>query len=152
MSEDVANTKTDKLSNGEPARCSSAGYAAISVHEARQIGEGYQKDMVLILAYDHKSGRTHATTWGRGAADKAGAVNVRNLCLEAIGVCMAKGNTYQDFRYITEAERAKVVDALVRACRAADHAIASVMAQRDGITDQLLGDVRENLKAAIEAA
>lgn len=44
------------------------------------------------------------------------------------------------------------VDRLVRACMAADHAIGSVMACREGITDTLLQDVRDALRSAIETA
>jgi response regulator of citrate/malate metabolism len=43
-----------------------------------------------------------------------------------------------------------VVDQLIDACRAADHAIGSVMAVRDGISDELLQEVREALQAAMQ--
>ncbi|WP_149496221.1 hypothetical protein [Roseiconus lacunae] len=131
---------------------SSAGYAAIPVSVARAIGEDYRKDWVVILAYDHESQRTHATTWGRDPADKEGAVRVRDKCLETIGADMSDATTHQDYRFASEGERAKIVDDLVRACRAADHAIASVMAVRDGIPNEELQGVRDAIKAATDAA
>lgn len=144
-------TTPDK-SESEHGSGASPCYANIPVSVARGIGEKYRKDCVVVLAYDHASQKTHATTWGREATDKAGAVTVRDKCLEAIGVETSGGTTFQDYRFVSEGERAKIVDDLVRACRAADHAIASVMAVRDGITDDALQNVRDAIKAATKAA
>jgi len=116
MSEDVANAKTDELPSGSPLGVHPPGYAAIPVSVARGIGEDYRKDCVVILAYDHASQKTHATTWGREPSDKEGAVRVRDKCVAAIGAGMSDGTVYQDYR--REGEAAQTVDRLSAACRA----------------------------------
>ena len=126
---------------------SSAGYAAIPVSVARVIGEDYRKDCVVILAYDHESQKTHATTWGREPADKAGAVAVRDKCLEAICVDMTGGTTYQDYRFLPEGERAKIVDGLIKSCRELLAATNPLTGPPDD-----MDKIRKRAYAAIEAA
>ena len=91
-------------------------YKPIPVDTARQIAADCNKDIIVILAYDHETETTHSTTWGRDPKDKEAAVDVRDICLESIGVTKDK-TTYQDYRFIKEGERAQIVDELVAACR-----------------------------------
>ena len=94
-------------------------------------------------------------TWGRDADDKEAVVKARDVCLERLGPMADLGairQNHQDYRTIEAGERAKVVDELVRCCRAADCAIASVMAHREGITDLALQHVREAIAKAVEKA
>ena len=139
MSEDVK-------SPGDSGSVASHCYAAIPVDVARGIGEEYRKDCVVILAYDHESNKTHATTWGREPADKEGAVNVRDKCLAAIGVT-GEGTTYQDYRFVSEGERAKIVDALVKSCRELIEATNPLMEQPDD-----MHRIRKEAQTAIEEA
>jgi hypothetical protein len=46
----------------------------------------------------------------------------------------------------------KVFDDLIRACKAADHTIASIIAVREGIPDDQLQDIRSFIQKAIESA
>lgn len=124
----------------------------IPVHVARMIGLDYSRDMVVILAYHRNSEVTTTVTWGRESADKEGAANVAQRCAELIGCDASTYKPHQDYRFISEGERAAIIDGLVKACQAADHAIASVITFRGGITDECLEDVRCALKAACEKA
>lgn len=126
------------------------GYAAIPVSVARSIGQDYRKDCVVILAYDHATSRTHATTWGREPSDKAGAVHVRDKCLEAIGGVMTPGTVYQDYR--REGERAKVVDALARSCRELVQAMRDYEMDVDIDQPRKHREMMKRAQAAIEAA
>lgn len=92
-------------------------YQPVPVSAARAIGEDFAKDCVVILTFDHASNKTHATTWGRSASDKEGAVQVRDKCLVSIGVDMSDGITHQDYRFTEQGKRAQIVDALVASCR-----------------------------------
>ena len=124
-------------------------YTPIPVAVARDIGLNHRKDMVVILAYDHDSERTNTVTWGHSPEDKAAAATVADVCAKAAGADISTRESHQDYRYISEGERAQLVDELVKACRAADHAIASVMAVRDGASDELLQSVRDAIQTAI---
>jgi hypothetical protein len=121
----------------------------IPVCLARKIGDEYFKDCVVILAYDHRSKKTHATTWGRKALDKESAVHVRDACLEAIGADMNNPTIHEDYRFLEQGEWQACIDKLISACKAADYAIASVIATREGITDTALNNVRDAIKNAI---
>lgn len=126
--------------------------APIPVHAARMIGLDCSRDIVIVLAWHEASNVVTTVTWGRQPEHKEAAARTARACVELIGCDPASEKSHQDYRYIKEGERAEIVDNLVAACRAADHAIASVLAVRDGITDELLQDVRATLKAAMAAA
>ena len=51
-------------------------YMPIPVAEARRIATEFRKSMVVILAYDPVSNRTHTTTFGRDAEQKEIAADV----------------------------------------------------------------------------
>lgn len=127
-------------------------YKGVPVEAARSVGQLFDKNMVVILAYDRVHEKTHTTTWGRTPEDKLGVARLGDICAEACGADMSKTEVYQDFRAISAGEQAQKIDKLVRACRAAKHAISSIMVVRDGMTDEELGDVRAAIIKAVEKA
>jgi hypothetical protein len=124
-------------------------YLAIPVEEARAIGQHFEKDRVVILAYDAESQRTAIVTWGRQPSDKEAAAHVGDRCAELLGCRRDTVEVHQDFR--REGEAAAAVDAMVMACRAADHALGSLLACRNGISDDLIRGIRGALQRAIAA-
>lgn len=139
------------LDEERPAVPSTESEEMMAVHlpvdVARNIGETHDKDIVLIVGWDMKSGVTNIVTWGREPVQKEAAARAGDRIQELLGLAESVGTMHQDFR--REGEAARAVDTLVLACRAADYAIGSVMAMRDGITDELLQHVRDSLQAAM---
>lgn len=125
-------------------------YQSVPVDQARQIGESFNKDCVVILTYDADHERTHVTTWGRSPEDKAAAARVGELCAQQIGCEMETQTVHQDYR--REGEAAQAVDRLVQAGRSAVHLIDSLLAVRNGPTDDLLIEIRRALVHAMATA
>ena len=123
----------------------------IPVDVARTIADQYEKDMVVLLAYDHATETTDSVTWGRSISDKENVVCVGEKCLQAIGVDLNTGTTHQDYRFISEGERAQLVDELVAACRRADEVIANLITDPCNVSDQHLQEVRDKIECAIAA-
>lgn len=127
-----------------------AEHIPIGVDVARQIAERFRKSAVVILAYDPESGMLHTTTFGAHAAAKLVAAKWGDRCNQLIaGAGFELRTSYEDFRDADPARQAERIDTLLRACRAAEHAIGSLLAVRDGISDELLANVRDELAAAI---
>lgn len=127
-------------------------YQPIAVDVAREIAERHGKDMLLILAYDHATRTTNSVTWGRSPQDKEIAVDAANRCVKTLGGDLETERTHEDYRFLDEGRRAQIIDDLVRSARSAHHAIQSVLAVRNGISDGLLQDVCANLDEAIANA
>lgn len=121
----------------------------IPVEVARKIGQDLGLAWVLVLAYRTDAQTTETATWGGSPTDKEWCCAIRDRCLAAIGIDPDGGVTHQDYRFIEAGERAMIVDELASACRAAEHAIGSVLAVRDGISTELLQDVRDALRTAL---
>lgn len=83
-------------------------HTEVPVDAAIEIATTYAKTMVVILAYDPASKRTHVTTYGVEPEDKERAAEVGDQCARLIcGDGFAMRRTYEDFRFRTEAEWAK---------------------------------------------
>ena len=82
----------------------------IPVDAARQIADEYQKDVVLFLAWDEASDRTHIVTWGRRPSQKTTAAVAGDMIRGMLR--LGKTETYADFR--REGEAATTVDMLRR--------------------------------------
>lgn len=127
-----------------------AAYVPIPVAVAREIAARYQKSQVVILAWDPVHELTHTTTYGVEPDEKERAAEVGDACAKAIcGDGFERRRSFEDYRHIDAGERAKKIDQLYWACKSADHAIASVMAERYGITDLALQAVRDALSEAM---
>ena len=83
----------------------------IPVDAARQIADQYQKDIVLLVAWDQASSKTHVVTWGREPPQKTSAAAAGDMIRQMLRLEGA-AEVYEDFR--REGEAASTVDALYR--------------------------------------
>lgn len=127
-------------------------FPPITTEHARIIGDMHGKNEVIILCIGEDPLNLQVVTWGKEPEHKLSAANRAMYCVMALGGTVTDKTEIDDYRFVDEGKRAQIVDQLVRCCRAADHAIASVMACREGITDEALQNVRDALQKAIEAA
>jgi hypothetical protein len=123
----------------------------IAIDEARQIGEAHAKDIVVIVVWDAESDRTRIVTWDRDPQQKAAAAVAGERFSRALDLGPPVHETIQDCRTIEAGMRAGLVDGLMRANRAAEHALSALIACRVGPTDGLLTEIRDALRAAREA-
>lgn len=125
-------------------------YKPVPVDVARQIAEQCSKSMVVILSYDPAHELTHTTTYGVEPAEKEMAADVGDRCSKLIcGDGFDKKRRYDDFRFADQAVRTKAIEQLIKAATAADHALGSILAVREGMTDEALESVRNALGEAI---
>ena len=83
-------------------------HTEVPVDAAKEIATTCAKTMVVILAYDPQSNRTHVTTYGVEPEDKERAAEVGDRCARLIcGEGFNDRRTYEDFRFRSEAEWAK---------------------------------------------
>lgn len=88
-------------------------YIPIPVAEAQRIGDGFQKDIVLIVAWEPESNKTNIVTWGREPGQKSAAANAGDTIAKQLGLADDLAETHEDYR--REGEAAKEVDRLRRA-------------------------------------
>lgn len=85
-------------------------YIPITVEQARALAEAAGKDAIIIVALDRAHNRTHATTWGKTAPDKAGAAEVADkVTAELFGLPL---RVFEDYRL--DAARLKEENELLR--------------------------------------
>ncbi len=72
-------------------------YCEIPVHVAKSIAETFQKDQVIILAFDAEHQLTHTTTYGKTAVDKENAAAAGELLSKTLGCDLGKKVEYEDF-------------------------------------------------------
>lgn len=77
---------------------SDSSYIEVPVSAARQIAEQFQKDIVIVNAWDSVHELMHTTTYGVTAADKRWAALGGALSSEALGCNLAKVKSFSDFR------------------------------------------------------
>ena len=126
-------------------------YQLVPVDAARQIAEACAKSIIVIASYDPVHGLLHVTTYGVSPQDKEWAAQAGELVAETLAVgARDLWQTFEDYRHLDAGKATARIERLSRACVAADHAIASVMAVREGITDEALQTCRDFIKAALE--
>ena len=96
----------------------------IPVDAARQIADQYQKDIVLLVAWDQASSKTHVVTWGREPPQKTSAAAAGDMIRQMLRLEGA-AEVYEDFR--REGEAASTVDALRRQLSAIREAIDKIV-------------------------
>ena len=72
-------------------------YKGVTVAAARKIAVEFDKDMVIILAYDAIHAMTHTTTYGKSAEDKEAAAMLGEQLTAACNVDMTKKEIHADF-------------------------------------------------------
>lgn len=134
-------------------------YKPVPVAAAESIAREYDKAIVVIIAWDAAHNRLHTTTYAPDAQYKAGAAELGEILAQASGANLDQVTNYEDFRTCTQAEWAeeksklvRCIEALQRAATAAGHAIASVRAVREGISDETLDEVKALIDHSIEQA
>lgn len=122
----------------------------VPVETAKEIAERFRKTMVVILSYDPVSEMTHTTTYGVEPLDKERAADVGAECAKFIcGDGYARRKSYSDYRFVDEGKRTQKIERLTTATTGAKHAIHSLLAFREGMTDEALQDVVAALDAAL---
>jgi hypothetical protein len=91
-------------------------YIPIEVSDARDIAERREKDIVIILAFDHGHDRTHVTTFGRSADDKMRSGQIGEAIAEDYGG-EPTDDLRADWRLIEQAELCEALNAAVKVIR-----------------------------------
>jgi hypothetical protein len=127
-----------------------AEYQQVPVAVAREIAEKCRKDVVVIMSIDRAFDKTHFTTYGRSASDKIEAAQFGEIISAGLQ-CGGPLQHFEDFRTVDAAKRAEQIDGLAAVARATDHAIASLLACRSGLTDEFLTVLQAEVRAALAA-
>ena len=125
-------------------------HAPIPVAVAHHIATKFRKSMVVILAYDPASQRTHTTTYGVEALEKERAAEVGERCAKMIcGDGFDARTSYEDYRFTDQGKRAQQIEMLSEACRRSRLALRSIRSVRDGLTDEGIDDVLAAIDLAL---
>lgn len=87
-------------------------YKPVPVAVAVAIAENFDKEMVVILAYDAVHQLTHTTTYGRTPQSKEIAADAGDRCTVELGAAIEAKRTHEDFRNRSEAEAAATIERL----------------------------------------
>lgn len=85
-------------------------YLNISVETARNIAREFDKQIVIICAWNHQHKMLHTVTYGSEPADKINAANGGEICAKALGMDLSKGHSNDDFRTLGAARNAQLRD------------------------------------------
>ena len=72
-------------------------YKAVTVAAAKKIAEAFDKDMVIILAWDARHALMHTTTYGREAPDKEAAAMLGEHLAKACDLDLSQKQVHADF-------------------------------------------------------
>ncbi len=72
-------------------------YKPVPVEVAQKIASDFDKDMVIVLAYDKAHDRTHTTTYGVSPEDKENAARLGETLTAACGADVSAKTTFEDF-------------------------------------------------------
>ena len=85
-------------------------YRSIPVESARQIARAFDKQIVVICAWNHEHKKLHTVTYGSDPKDKISAANAGEICTKALGMDLSKSDTNEDFRTVNAAKNAQLRD------------------------------------------
>jgi hypothetical protein len=85
-------------------------YLAVPVEVARQIARDFDKQIVIICAWNHEHGMLHTTTYGKDPADKINAAKGGETCAAALGMDLNQSKVNEDFRTVDAARNAQLRD------------------------------------------
>lgn len=89
-------------------------YFNIPVETARKIARDFDKQIVIINAWNHEHARMHTVTYGAAPADKISAAKGGELCAAALGMDPGRKTTTEDFRTVDAARNAQLRDMVDR--------------------------------------
>lgn len=125
----------------------------IPVAEAKRIAEQYSASRVVILAYQPASGLTHTTTYGVSPKDKEDAADAGDSCTRLLcGAGFNLRRPYEDYRFLPAGEVAAWKEKVLVAVKAADYLCLSLLAVREGATDELIREVQDALQDVLASA
>lgn len=75
-----------------------AKHIPVPVEVAKRISDDYEKDIVIVLAWQRSSALIHTTTYGKTAEDKIASAVLGNSLTAAMGCDMSKSTIWEDFR------------------------------------------------------
>ena len=90
-------------------------YVEVPVSAAREIAERYQKDIVIINAWDAVHQLIHTATYGVTAVDKRFAAHGGHLTSQALGADLSRMQNFSDYRDERIAALEAVLTRLVKA-------------------------------------
>lgn len=122
-------------------------YKPVPVEAARKIAVKFDKSMVVILAYDPAHQLTHTTTYGVSAIEKEQAAAAGELLARTIGADLNQKTEFEDFHKDYDPARYRQCQ---EALAGVDHALGSLLAVREGISNELLSKLRERVKACLQ--
>jgi hypothetical protein len=99
-------------------------YLSIPVEVARQIARDFDKQIVIISAWNHEHKKLHITTYGSEPNDKISAARGGEICAKALGMDLARFEPHEDFRTLSAAKNAQLrdlADGLICALRSYQH-------------------------------
>lgn len=124
--EEVAKFDQATAVMGEHHPQDAENYVPIPVEVARQIGQQFKRQVVVIVAWEQAGGMLHVTTWGELATHKAWAARLGSILADSAGSDIAKMTSYEDFREPTaSATNAVRCEQLTAICKTAGHALRS---------------------------
>jgi hypothetical protein len=85
-------------------------YLSIPVEEARKIARAFDKQIVIICAWNREHGRLHTTTYGAEPNDKIHAAQGGETVAKALGFDLERAVFNEDFRTIEAAGNAQLRD------------------------------------------
>lgn len=112
----------------------------VPVEVARDVARRCDKAMVVIVAYDEVHNRRTVTTYGRSPEQKVAAAEFGDLLMTLDGADPS-ATRHEDFRTLDAARNAANVEVLSTACRSALHAMLSLRAVREGMSDDAIDGV-----------
>lgn len=89
-----------------------SNYQPVPVIAAKGIADAYAKPIVAIVSWDPEHKRVHTTTYGVTAVDKLSAAALGELLATAAGADLTQKESYEDFRTVDAAERARRIEVL----------------------------------------
>lgn len=96
----------------------------IPVDAVRQIADQWQKDIVLVVAWNEASSTTTVVTWGREPPQKVSAATAGDMIRRMLRL-EGRAEVHEDFR--REGEAASTVDALRRQLSAVRDALDKIV-------------------------
>lgn len=90
-------------------------YKPIPVETARQIARDFDKQIVVICAWNHDHKLLHTVTYGVQPKDKISAANAGDICTKALGMDLTRSDVTEDFRTVDAARNAQLRDIADRA-------------------------------------
>lgn len=109
-------------------------YQPVPVEAARQIGEQFAKQIVVIVAIDLLHDKNHFTTWGKRPPHKDLAAVLAETFSTALGAAPSTSQTFEDYRASSQAQWAADREKLVAKLNEAEATIAQLRKAADTST------------------